>query len=179
MPEGAPKAHLTEEVVSLRVNPKRFRSIIWMCFSLGLPFAAAGAIIVGWGQEGRGFGVAVFLLGALFLFFGVMNFGIARARPVALRLDEDGASGYYVPSVTWDEVEKVGVERPNDDDGGRLVFKLKDVQALRNRQKTAWARFGTMATGKEGWHLGVPQLVLDVPVDDLAATAQRFLDGSR
>ncbi|MEP1992317.1 MAG: hypothetical protein ABJJ09_11775 [Ascidiaceihabitans sp.] len=172
MPRGAPQAHLTDDALTVRVNPKRFRTIIWTSLILGTFFAGGGFVILVWGQEGRGFGVAVFLLGALFLYLGAINCGISRARPVALRLDANGASGYYVPSVTWDEVAMNGVD--GADSGASPVFRLHHVQKLRARQKTAWARFGTVATGPQGWHLRVPQLVMDVPVSDLYAHAQKL-----
>lgn len=75
----------------------------------------------------------------LLMFSGlaVYALGIAWARPVGLRIDQHGLSGYYVASLTWDEiksVEALGLYR-----GHGIGLTLKDPQQFVARQ-SVWGR---------------------------------------
>ena len=111
------------------------------------------------------------------LFFAALAvyfIGIALRQPVALRLDENGISGFYVTPATWDEIASVGTF----EDTNRykfLGFALHDPIAFRDRQ-TPWGRLRSWSTGRGfGYHIVVQELILkEAKVADLAERAETF-----
>lgn len=136
-------------------------------FCIGGMFFSSGCVLA---LKGLGWHFLVWF-GGLFLVLGTLNLGIARGRPVAVRLDGQGASGYYVPTLTWDEVARVGVTK----DGKAFAIEVSDIRAVRARQKTVWARLSMVKSIEGGWHILVSQQVVDMPVEDLADAANGFL----
>lgn len=95
---------------------------------------------------------AFFILSCAAFAFAALNVGIARARPTALRIDEFGVSGFYIPTLSWSEIKSVNALSDLQGDwhgfskatiievGPRLVFDVYDMHALRMRQPNAWSR---------------------------------------
>ncbi|MEM6304739.1 MAG: hypothetical protein AAF744_08470 [Pseudomonadota bacterium] len=117
------------------------------------------------------FGLAA---GLFFLALGLSNFALAWRRPVALRLDAKGASGYYLDPVTWDEVVDVRAVRLNGRDA--FGFELRDPEKVLARQPLL-ARFRSRALCRSfGLHLAMPLVLLQsADITRLAAQAKAFL----
>lgn len=121
-------------------------------------------------------GLAVFLF---FAWFAFTFLALARSRPVALRMDEKGISGYYVDPATWDEIKDVRAFIAGK--GHRFLgFELKDPATFRDRQ-TPWRRYRSWSLGRQnGVHQVVPEMVLAaVTVEELAKTARQFFQDHR
>ena len=97
--------------------------------------------------------------------------GLSLAKPVALRMDADGISGWYTRPATWLEISHISVL-----DGAkgnkRLAFALHDPVAFRDRQ-TGWQRLTSAFHGKANrHHIVISQnLLQDVTADDLLPEA--------
>lgn len=97
--------------------------------------------------------------------------GVALRAPMALRMDQNGISGYYAEPAEWAEIKDIGVITGQK--GHRFLgFALHDPIAFRDRQ-TAWRRLTSWSSGRSsGYHIVIPELILkDRSVDDLAAEA--------
>ncbi|MFC6636553.1 hypothetical protein [Sulfitobacter sediminilitoris] len=89
-------------------------------------------------------GLAVFLF---FAWFAFTFLALARRRPVALRMDEKGISGYYVDPATWDEIKDVRAFIAGK--GHRFLgFELKDPATFRDRQTPGGATGHGVSAGK-------------------------------
>ncbi len=111
------------------------------------------------------------VIGVALLGLGLLNFAIARGQPVALRLDRDGLSGYYIPTLNWTEVLRVGRTQPGR---ATLGIELFDKDAVRRRQRSPMMRFNLRLKLGGNWHLVVPGDVLDADLDAVAQTARAF-----
>ena len=123
---------------------------------------------------------AFVILGAAALAFALLNVGIARARPVALRFDGFGVLGYYVPTLNWSEIKAVTTfHDPRSswhslsqatiiEVGPRLVFEVHDLHTLRMRQPNAWSRLKLLGSG-----VGVSASVLDGDFEHIVAIASQ------
>lgn len=72
------------------------------------------------------------------LFFGagaVFAIGLALKKPVGLRLDAHGLSGYYAPTLEWSDIRQVPQRLSS---GGKIILlDLKDPKAYWARQSRA------------------------------------------
>ncbi|MEP5732136.1 MAG: hypothetical protein ABJL67_22505 [Sulfitobacter sp.] len=138
---------------------------------LGLAFlflSIVQAAVFGW--------VSVLALGISIVFGGsaAFFFGIAWRRPVALRLDRHGISGFYTPPATWDEITDIGIFK--DTNHNRFLgFALRDPIGFRDRQ-TAWGRLKSHFSNRSfGYHIIVPDIILqDADVETIAEQAKAF-----
>lgn len=76
-----------------------------------------------------GFNLMVTVMCAGFVAATIYALGLAISRPVALRVDETGISGYFAPSLTWSEiasVEPIRVQRIE-----AIGICLKDPEAFK------------------------------------------------
>ena len=104
--------------------------------------------------------------------------GVALRAPMALRMDQNGISGYYAEPAEWREIKDIGVITGQK--GHRFLgFALHDPIAFRDRQ-TAWRRLTSWSNGRStGHHIVIPELILkDRSVDDLAAEANALHKGA-
>ena len=112
----------------------------------------------------------VFLLaGLLLMLFGGLNIGVGRKEPVALRIDQHGVSGFYVPTLNWTDILRI------DRSGkGELGIEFFDRAQVRQRQRDLMWRFNLSLPLGDGWHMVVPGSVLDADLNEVVATAQAF-----
>ncbi|WP_299686109.1 hypothetical protein [uncultured Tateyamaria sp.] len=72
------------------------------------------------------------MIGLLLVVFGTMSLAMARGRPVALRIDRHGVSGYYVRTLNWTDILRFDrMERGS----GSLGIELFDRDEVRRRQR--------------------------------------------
>lgn len=155
----------------LRVIPAKMRGTAWFSCGLGAFLVGVCVLIMIYGAFFPAFMWIFFVLGVLLFGLGVLTFAIARGRPVALRLDADGLSGYYVPTLNWTEVLRIDRAYPGRE---TLGIELFDRDAVRRRQRSPMMRFNLRLTLGGNWHLVVPGEVLEADVDAVAATARVF-----
>ncbi|MGJ5620372.1 hypothetical protein ACEWL3_013945 [Sulfitobacter sp. MF3-043] len=102
--------------------------------------------------------------------------GMTLARPVGLRMDENGVSGYFVAPLTWAEIDAVGVHETvryegDGDEGVRLARVGNFYLALKLYDRAAWwdrnsplQRFVMLTRGApKKWDVIVPLAILDTP----------------
>ena len=68
------------------------------------------------------------MIGLLLLWFAALAFGMARGRPVALRLDEHGVSGYYVPTLDWTDILRFDCKAARSPTLGIELFDRSEVR---------------------------------------------------
>ena len=110
-------------------------------------------------------------IASVFAGFALFYLGIALRKPVALRMDAQGISGFYCDPATWDEIKDIGLVI-GQKHHRFLGFTLRDPIGFRDRQ-SPWRRFSSWASGRtSGHHIIVPELLLhDTCVDDLVVKA--------
>lgn len=115
-----------------------------------------------------------------FCIFALYLFGMAIWRPVALRMDEHGLSGYYCPPVQWKNVREVAVYRQKS--GGTFFtttyigIKLTHAGALYSHEKPRQYERGKRIFRLSGYHVLVPQYMLkDFSAYRAVSQAQVFL----
>lgn len=111
---------------------------------------------------GGDIGIAFWIAATGLLLFGVLAvrlLGIAFSRPIALRMDQNGISGYYADPATWREIDQIDLV--TDSKGNvSLGFALNDPVGFRDRQ-TPWRRFLYWSNGRShGHHVVIPHLAL-------------------
>lgn len=101
------------------------------------------------------FGLGV---GLIFAACAAYFIGIALKRPVALRMDANGISGFYADPATWDEISGVDVFEGHK---SRLYlrFTLGDPGTSRPRQSQL-RRLTAFNLGQRKRHILVPETVL-------------------
>ena len=146
--------------VIVRVNAGKatFMGVLYglMILLFGLPFmlmALVGAPFGSW------MGMAVMIV-AVFGLLATLNLGLALRKPVALRMDETGISGWYSAPATWAEIAQISVL-----DGSKgaklLAFALHDPIAFRDRQ-SPWQRLTSAMNGRSnGHHIVISEMLLD------------------
>lgn len=124
-------------------------------------------------------------LGAVLLGgFAAYLFGIAIWRPIALRMDEDGISGYFAPPVAWDEVGDVEVFKEYSERGDLfpityLGIKLRKSSAVYRRQSHRAGERMLRKARKTGYHFLIPQLLMkDCNADWAVTQARVFQDAA-
>lgn len=160
--------------ILVRINRRR-------CVLLGIAQAAMCLLIIAMLVFPLFIGIFdwLILLGlagsAMFGWFALYFFGLARKNPIALRMDKQGISGFYADPASWAEIKSafayVGHKHHRF-----LGFELHDPVAFRDRQ-SPWRRYLSWGNGRHhNAHLVVPQIVLaDTTVNELAEQAQQFL----
>lgn len=108
------------------------------------------------------------VFGALSAYF----FGIALRKPVALRMDQNGISGFYAEPTSWAEIRAIGVFT-TDKEKTFLGITLHDPIAFRDRQ-TPLRRLKSWSSGRSsGYHILIPEMILqDATARDLALRAK-------
>jgi len=155
----------------LRVIPAKLRGTAWFSLVLGGFLVGVCVLIMIYGQLFPAFLWIFFVVGVILMGLSALNFAIARGRPVALRLDADGLSGYYIPTLNWTEVLRVG---PTGSGLGMLGIELFDRDAVRRRQRSPMMRFNLRLNLGGNWHLVVPGDVLDADLEEVTAIARQF-----
>lgn len=106
--------------------------------------------------------------------FSIILIGIAVRRPIALRLDRHGISGFYTAPAEWSEIDRIGIMKGPK--GAKILgFRLRDPVAFRDRQ-TPLQRFTSWLNGAaDGFHISVPETILkDVAIEDITVRARAF-----
>lgn len=159
------------EPLVLRVMPGRMRGpgrgAVW----LGGALIGLGLIPALIADRTHWLLVLAVVLGLLLAGLGVMNLMIARSRPVALRIDRHGVSGYYVPPLAWAEISRIDRTAPG---ANTLGIALQDRDEVRRRQRSPWTRFNLSLPLQGGWHLLVPGEVLEADLDEVVRVARAF-----
>ena len=158
----------------VHINPRRARFLGLLCGALtllmGLPLVAV-FLSIGHFELPIVLGL---ILVVIFAALAVFSLGLARRRPVALRMDERGISGYYVEPALWRDIADIGLwSQPK---AGRFIgFSLKDPKLFFDQQ-SPWRRFVTWANGRNaGYHLIIAESILkDADVAELVRIAQTF-----
>lgn len=165
--------------VILRIKRRR-AIILGLSFGFfGLFFLLLALIPLAFGTFIGGFIAMALFLGLPFTAGAVFFFGVAYQRPVALRMDAGGISGFYADTASWDEIASVGVT--TGPKGHKFLgFALHDPIGFRDRQ-SPWRRFKSWDNGRaSGYHLIVPEILLqDGNADDLAQKGATFLHAHR
>lgn len=164
-----------QEPVVVRVHHVRALVIGLLTLPLAILaclFAASALIAVG--PLDFAFFLSLFLAVSLVLGCAV-PLAIGLRRPVALRMDQNGISGYYCDPATWDQIDKVGTFS-GQKNRRFLGFALRDPVAFRDMQ-TPWGRYRSWSLGRGyGYHFAVPQTTIrDADVDALAQTAKTLM----
>ena len=103
--------------------------------------------------------------------FAIYALGLAISKPVGLRIDPDGISGYFAPSLRWDEIERV--EPFYVHKGSAIGIMLKDPEAWRAKQ-TGWGRLRS-ALFHKSYDATVNTTHMRERVEDIAAHMRRYL----
>ncbi len=153
------------------------------CVFAGCRIAVPAILLLGFCALGLWAGVSVFdplflsciLLGLFFAATSAYLISLGIKKPVALRMDTQGISGFFADPATWDEVAEVGVITGHKR-RKFLGFTLHDPVAFRDRQ-TAWGRFKSYASGRSsGHHIVIPEAMMqDDTAETLAEKAKDFL----
>ncbi|MEO0502710.1 MAG: hypothetical protein AAFZ14_05250 [Pseudomonadota bacterium] len=159
------------EPLVLHVMPDKMRSTARNSIGLGLFLTGLCAVVFVYGAYVPLFFNIFLVIGLLLLYFGALSIGMARARPVALRIDRHGVSGYYVPALDWTDILRFDRKEARSTSLGIELFNRADV---RNRQRRLMWRFNLRLPLSGNWHIIVPGDVLDAELDDIVATAQAF-----
>jgi len=150
---------LSADVIRLHVFRWRFIAIGGGCLVLAafcLSFLIAAIV------TNKPFEFATFLAfaGSFFLgWLGVVICGLGINRPVGLRIDAKGLSGWYVPAVTWDEVNYISTRKVKGN--LQMLIHLHDFNAVVARQpkKTRVGRQILACLGQR--YLAVPLSALE------------------
>lgn len=138
MTRGAQHAHLTgADPTLIAINSWRLvlHAILVGILGLGLLISSS---LLAYSASTIAFPIwAVVVVALLLCSWSVLNFGIAWTRPSAIRIDNFGLSGYYVPTLEWSEISAVLIDQKDQ----RLSIVVPDMQAVRMRQSNAWRRF--------------------------------------
>ncbi len=146
-------------VIKVEIRPSSFFFLggVFVVFTL-CALSFSGLTIWADKELGSAFWTAILCL-MIFGALAVWMLGIAIKRPVALRMDRHGISGFYADPATWDEIEKINVVADNK---GNLClgFALCDPVGFRDRQ-TPWRRFSYWSNNRGyGHHVMVPPVAL-------------------
>ncbi|WP_415919645.1 hypothetical protein [Tateyamaria sp. SN6-1] len=155
----------------LHVIPARMRRTGWSSITLGVFLTGICAVVYLFGAFFPLFFGLFLVIGLLLTGLGLLNLGIARGRPVALRIDRHGMSGYYVPTLNWTDILRFGRTAPGSQ---TLAIELFDRAEVRRRQTSLMWRFNLRLPLGGNWHIVVPGEVLEHDLDRIVATAKRF-----
>lgn len=164
---------LTPVIVELRTGKALFLGILASICTLVLagfyiPLTVAEALD----------GQIVFFGGCVVLAvaaFAAYYLGLAIRKPVALRMDSHGISGFYAEPAVWPEIMEVAALDGHK--GARyLCFAFLNPDTIRNRQ-SAWSKFSNWSRGPFGYRYQIvisQELLLDRDVESLAIIARAF-----
>lgn len=159
-------------IVHIRTRKSFWMGVLFSVFGL-LWSVMFGAAL--WITAEFSFGLFLaFAPGPLSGLLGLWFLGIALKRPVALRMDSHGISGFYADPATWDEITDIGTF--DDYNRNRFVgFAVQDPIALRDRQ-TPWGRLKSHSSGRSfGYHIAVPETLLNGTDAETLATRAKAL----
>ena len=134
---------------------------------------------------GRLDGQTIFIGGSILLLLAICAayyFGLAIRKPVALRMDANGISGYYAEPAVWSEIMEIATFETSK--GARyLGFAFLNPETIRNRQ-SAWRKFSNWARNpfqnksrNAHYHYQIvisQELLLERDVESLATIARAF-----
>ena len=114
------------------------------------------------------------LTGLAILGYAVHHLGIAIRKPVALRMDAHGISGYFAEPSVWPEIMEI--ETFSGSKGARyLGFAFLNPDIIRDRQSFARRLYNWSHRFTYNYQIVVPETLLrDADVDTLAAAARAF-----
>lgn len=115
-------------------------------------------------------GEALFLiLVGLVIFCGmaVYSLGMAVHRPVGVRLDADGISGFFAPSLRWDEIARIEPYRVHR--GSCIGIVLHDPEGYRDTL-SGWGKLRAVMT-KRPFHVVINVSYL---AEDAFAVSERM-----
>lgn len=155
-----------------------------LCAVVCLLFAGAALIRVGLGLP-TGFGWALEPFCALFFgVSGIYLLGVAKFRPIALRMDQDGISGYYVPPLKWSEISEIDTYKEYVD-GGPIYTKHVGIRASRTTalfqglSRRAYDK-AIRLENRTGFHILIPQMILkDFDAGDVVFHAGLYQEAGR
>ena len=159
------------EPLVLPVIPEKVRGPARMSIGLGVFLTGFCAVAYVYGAFFPLLFGLFLVAGVLLIWFGALGLGIARARPVALRIDEHGVSGYYVPTLDWTEILRFDRMEARS---RSLGIELFDKATVRARQTSRMWRFNLSLPLGGNWHIVVPGEVLADDLDRVVARAQAF-----
>ncbi len=161
-------------VVELRTGKAMFLGILasfcgTVLLLLGLFGAASGEL----DGDGIFLGRLVVLMT---LSFAAFYLGLAIRKPVALRMDAHGISGYFAESSIWPEI--MTIESWESAKGRRyLGFAFLNPDTIHSRQ-SRWRRFCNWSRNRDfgdRFQIVIPEaLLMDGGVEYLAAQARAF-----
>ena len=159
----------------IRIPIRRGRAALIGCVYAGFGASIAAPcliVILNEGLRSEMFFLA--LLGLGLLAVGVWHIGVAITAPVALRMDKDGISGYFIPPATWGEIADIG-RHEVENKKYFIGFKLIDPMEFRDRQ-TPWQRLKSHLNRRAtGFDLLLPGTMLkDVDVKATVSAAHRL-----
>lgn len=163
--------------VLLRIN-KRWTMILCGCaVLLGFYLLALVALPL-WFGIFHWLVFAGLALGLYMMWLALFYAGITRQDPVALRMDESGISGFFVPATNWREIKRI-THYKDQKHNVYLGFEMNDPAALHARQ-TAWQRFKTWQLRRQNVQISVPLSLLQVTSpDDLIARADALKSAAK
>ena len=166
--------NLQPVIVELRTGNAKFLGILagscgTVLLVVGLFWAASGALA----------GDGVFLGGLVvivILSFAAFYLGLAIRKPVALRMDAHGISGYFAEPSVWPEI--MTIESWESAKGRRyLGFAFLNPDIIHSRQ-SRWRRFCNWSRNPnfgDRFQIVIPEaLLMDGGVEHLAAQARAF-----
>lgn len=144
-----------------------------------LAIAAGLAVRVSLGLP-QGPDVILSPLGAAFMAgFALYLFALAIFRPIALRMDADGISGYYIPPMRWHEIGEIA---PYKERAGLSLFYtmhvgIKVANTKRLFTALSWGKYNRALRLQKstGFHILIPQLMLkDMNARSVVTAAHGF-----
>ena len=149
---------------------------------IGCMAAFCTLVLLGFGiliaASGKMEGQTVFLGSCVLLALGgsaAYYIGLAIRKPVALRMDAIGISGYFAEPAVWPEIMEIATFEGSK--GARyLGFAFLNAETIRNRQ-SAWSKFNNWARNPFGYRYQIvisQELLLDRDVETLAMLARTF-----
>lgn len=128
---------MDQDVHIFEIASLRFWMMGAFCLCLSLPFALLLLWRFPFADGFDGFDALCLFLTAFFGLGAFYTLGMAWHRPVGLRIDADGVSGYYAPTLRWDEISQIMQSLSG---GGRdIMVELRDRKAFKARQPR-WAQ---------------------------------------
>lgn len=123
---------MSEKAIRYEIAPLRLYVIGALMVLFWVPFAAAfilrGYLLVTV-ETARSALFADLMLAFGTLFFGglaIYAIGLAWRKPVGLRLDAHGVSGYFAPSLQWEDIRAIPARSIKQ----RVLIDLKDPQSF-------------------------------------------------
>lgn len=111
--------------------------------------------------------------------FALYLLAIGFFRPIALRMDADGISGYHAPPVKWEDIDDIAVyvqeTRRNPFDITYAAFRLTHSAVLLHAVPHHRYEHALRLRRRSGYHVLVPQMMLkDYDASTVVTYARAF-----